>query len=317
MKRGERARESVIGIHFDLYRRGAAVALYLVTGGAGFIGSHLVEELLTKGDSVRVLDDFSTGKRENLESWLDEIDLIEGSVEDRETCERAVQGVEFVLHQAALCSVPRSVKDPVETNRTNVTGTLNLLWACKKNDLGRFVCAGSSSVYGESEVLPKEETMTPNPCSPYAVSKLVKEHYCRVFFRLYGLETVVLRYFNVYGSRQDPDSPYAAVIPSFAQALVRGRRATIYGDGEQTRDFTYVKDCVQANLLACQRREAAGEVFNIASGTRTVLNDLHGRIAELLGKGVPPNHEAERPGDVRHSLADITKAKKLLGYNPR
>jgi nucleoside-diphosphate-sugar epimerase len=292
------------------------MAKYLVTGGAGFIGSHIVEELVTRGEQVRVLDSFLTGKRENLRPWVDRIDLIEGRIEDRETCREAVQGVEFVLHQAALCSVPRSVANPVATNETNVSGTLNMLWACKEVGLKRFVCAGSSSVYGESEVLPKVETMAPNPLSPYAVSKLVKEHYCRVFHRLYGLETVVLRYFNVYGSRQDPDSPYAAVIPSFTGALVRGKQAKIYGDGTQSRDFTYVKDCVQANIRACHESEAAGEVFNIASGRKTVINHLYEKISALLGKKTPPVYEAPRAGDVRHSLADVSKAKKGLGYEP-
>lgn len=292
------------------------MALYLVTGGAGFIGSHLVEELIARGEKVRVLDNFSTGKRRNLEPWLDRIELIEGSVEDREICKNSVQGVEVVLHQAAVCSVPRSVENPLATNATNVTGTLNLLWACREAGVRRFVCAGSSSVYGDSEVLPKVETMTPKPCSPYAVSKLVKEHYCIVFYRLYGLETVVLRYFNVYGSRQDADSAYAAVIPSFVQALIRGGRAKIYGDGEQSRDFTYVRDCVQANLLACQEVRAVGEVFNIASGRRTTINDLYDRIADLLGSGDRATYETPRRGDVRHSLADIGKAKRLLGYDP-
>lgn len=293
------------------------MALYLVTGGAGFIGSHLVEELVARGAAVRVLDNFSTGKRENLEEWLDEIELVEGSVENEQICKRAVQGVEYVLHQAALCSVPRSVENPVATNATNVNGTLNLLWACKEIGLRRFVCAGSSSAYGDSEVLPKVETMTPKPCSPYAVSKLVQELYCMVFHRLYGLKTVVLRYFNVYGSRQDADSPYAAVVPSFVQALIRGGRARIYGDGEQSRDFTYVKDCVQANLLACQAAGAVGQVLNIASGRRTVINSLHKVIAGLLDREDRPKHEAPRAGDVRHSLADISKAKELLGYEPR
>ena len=292
------------------------MALYLVTGGAGFIGSHLVEEFVKKGESVRVLDDFSTGKRENLEPWLDEIELIEGSVEDREICTEAVQEVEFVLHQAALCSVPRSVENPVATNASNVTGTLNLLWACKEAGLKRFVCAGSSSVYGDSEVLPKVETMVPNPCSPYAISKMVQEHYCLVFHRLYGLETVVLRYFNVFGSRQDAYSPYAAVIPSFAQALMRGSRASIYGDGHQSRDFTYVKDCIRANILACEAAGAVGEVFNIASGRRVTINDLYDRIAGLLGKRERPEYKPPRQGDVRHSLADISKAHRLLGYEP-
>ncbi len=293
------------------------MASYLVTGGAGFIGSHIVEELVAKGETVRVLDNFSTGKRENLEMFLDKIELIEGSVEDRKACVEAVRGMHFVSHQAALCSVPRSVENPVATNETNVTGTLNMLWASKEAGVRRFVCAGSSSIYGNSEVLPKNEGMSPNPCSPYAVSKLVKEHYCTLFCRLYGLKTVVLRYFNVYGSRQDPDSPYAAVIPSFAQALIRGERAKIYGDGEQSRDFTYVKDCVQANLIACQKDKAVGEVFNIASGRRIAINDLYHKTAGLLDKKDRPIYESPRPGDVRHSLADISKARKLLGYEPR
>jgi nucleoside-diphosphate-sugar epimerase len=293
------------------------MAMYLVTGGAGFIGSHLVEELVERGETVRVLDNFSTGKWENIEPWLHKVEMVQGSVEDPEICKKAVEGVEFVLHQAALCSVPRSVENPVATNATNVTGTVNMLWASKEGGSRRFVCAGSSSVYGDSEVLPKVETMPPNPCSPYAISKLVKEYYCTVFHRLYGIETVVLRYFNVYGSRQDPDSPYAAVIPSFAQALIRGDRARIYGDGKQSRDFTYVRDCVQANLLACQATGVGGEILNIASGRQTVISDLYDRIASLLGKDNRPTYEAPRPGDIRHSLADISKARKRLGFEPR
>jgi nucleoside-diphosphate-sugar epimerase len=293
------------------------MARYLVTGGAGFIGSHLVGELVNRGETVRVLDNFSTGKRGNLEQWLDRIELREGSVENLSVCREAAKDAEFVLHQAALCSVPRSVKEPLATNTSNVTGTLNMLWASKEAGVKRLVCAGSSSVYGDSEVLPKVETMPPNPCSPYAVSKLVKEHYCVVFYRLYGLETVVLRYFNVYGSRQDTESAYAAVIPSFVQALIREKKATIYGDGEQSRDFTYVKDCVQANLMACVAVGAAGGVFNIASGRRTVINDLYDKIARLLNRTDRPTYEAPRPGDVRHSLADINRAKSVLGYEPK
>ncbi len=304
------------GSFYHSQGRGAGVALYLVTGGAGFIGSHLVGELAGRGEAVRVLDNFSTGKRQNLKDCLDKMELIEGDIEDYEVCKKSVRGVDFVLHQAALCSVPRSLQNPMATNAANVTGTLNMLWASREARVKRFVCAGSSSVYGESEALPKEETMRPDPCSPYAVSKLVKEHYCGVFYRLYGLETVVLRYFNVYGSHQDPDSPYAAVIPAFVTALIRGKRARIYGDGEQSRDFTYVRDCVQANLMACERVESAGEVFNIASGKRITINHLYDKIAGLLGKSDRPKYEAPRPGDVRHSLGDISKAQKLLGYEP-
>ena len=290
---------------------------YLITGGAGFIGSNLVEELVKKGEGVRVLDNFSTGKQENLNPWVDLIEVIQGDVEDLAICQEAVRGVDVVLHQAALCSVPRSVKNPLATNAANVTGTLNVLWAAKEGKVRRFVFAGSSSVYGDSEVLPKIETMNPNPCSPYAASKLTIEYYCKIFYRLYGLETVVLRYFNVYGCRQDPNSPYAAVIPSFIQALMRGERARIYGDGEQSRDFTYVKDCVQANLKASQETRAVGEVFNVACGKRTALNELYDKISLHFGIKERPVYEAARPGDVRHSLADIGKARSLLGYNPK
>ncbi len=290
---------------------------YLVTGAAGFIGSNLVEALLGAGESVRGLDNFATGKRENL-AGLEAAEVWEGDVQDLETCRRACAGVEYVLHQAALGSVPRSLADPVTSNASNVTGTLNLLVAARDAGVKRLVFAASSSAYGDTPTLPKVETMPPRPLSPYALTKLAGEEYARLFTALYGFETVSLRYFNVYGRRQDPAGAYAAVIPRFAAALLRGEAAEIHGDGEQTRDFTYVDDVVQANLKACQApAEACGQVFNIAFGDRISLNDLYREIARLLGIDRAPRHVAPRPGDVRDSLADIAKARELLGYAPR
>ena len=293
------------------------MAGFLVTGGAGFIGSHLVQYLQKRGERVKVLDDFSTGKMENIEPFVEHIDLIKGDVRDRKTCEEAVKGVDFVLHQAAVCSVPRSIEDPVATNRTNVDGTLNLLIAAKEARVKRFICASSSSVYGESEVLPKVETMNTAPGSPYGVTKHVQENYCKVFFAIYGLETVCLRYFNVYGPKQDPYSPYAAVIPCFVRSLLRDESPTIYGDGEQTRDFTYVLDCIQANWKACHAKGIAGGVFNIATGKRITINQLYRELVTLLGKEMRPIHVSPRQGDIRHSLADIRLAKEKMGYSPR
>jgi len=300
--------------------------IYLVTGGAGFIGSHLVEALLKKGQTVRVLDNFATGKRANLEGIIARqgigegdrrLTIIEGDIRDPRTCAAAVDGVDYILHQAALASVPRSIADPVGTTAVNVTGTLNMLWAAKEAKVKRFVFASSSSVYGDTPVLPKVESIPPNPLSPYAVSKLTGEHFCRVFFRAYGLPTVALRYFNIYGPRQDPESQYAAVIPRFISALKAGKPVTIYGDGKQSRDFTFIEDCVRANLLACRSRYAVGEAMNIAYGDRTTINALFTEIARLLKISAKPEYVPPRPGDVKHSLADLHRAETLLGYRPK
>jgi nucleoside-diphosphate-sugar epimerase len=299
---------------------------YLVTGGAGFIGSHLVEALLKKGQTVHVLDNFSTGKRANLEGIIarneltagdPRLTIIEGDIRDPKTCAAAVSGVDYVLHQAALPSVPRSIADPVGTTAVNVTGTLNLLWAAKEAKVKRFVYASSSSVYGNTPVLPKVESIPPNPLSPYAVSKLAGEQFCKVFHRAYGLPTVALRYFNVYGPRQDPESQYAAVIPRFLSALKAGKTVTIYGDGKQSRDFTFIGDCVQANLLACKSRYAVGEAMNIAYGDRITINELYKELARLVKVSAKPEYVDSRPGDVKHSLADLHRAETLLGYKPK
>lgn len=289
-------------------------SLFLVTGGAGFIGSHIVEALVGQGERVRVLDDFSTGKRENIAPFLDRIDLVEGDLSDLETVRRAMRGVEFVLHQGALPSVPKSIQDPLATNRANVRGTLNVLVAARDEGVRRVVYAASSSAYGDSPSLPKEESMKPEPLSPYAVQKYTGELYCRNFYTLYGLETVSIRYFNVFGPRQDPNSQYAAVIPRFVTALRDGRPPVIYGDGEQSRDFTYVENVVRANLLALRAPEAAGEMMNFACGTRYTLNEVCRTLQQILKTNIAPIHEAPRPGDVRHSQADIRKSQRLLGY---
>ena len=293
------------------------MAGFLVTGGAGFIGSHLVEYLEKRGEKVRALDNFSTGKMENIEDFAERIDLIKGDVRDRKTCEEAVKGVDFVFHQAAVCSVPRSIEDPLATNETNIDGTLNLLIAAKEARVKRFICASSSSVYGETEVLPKVETMNTAPSSPYGVTKDVQESYCKVFYKVYGLETVCLRYFNVYGPKQDPDSPYSAVIPSFIRRFLRDESPIIYGDGEQTRDFTFVNDCIQANWKACYAQGIGGGVFNIATGKRISINQLFRELLNLLGKEMSPVYASPRQGDIIHSLADITMAKAKMGYSPR
>jgi nucleoside-diphosphate-sugar epimerase len=291
------------------------MANYLVTGGAGFIGSHIVDELLRRGETVRVLDNMATGKRENLEHCLERIDFIEGDIRDMETCRRACADVDFVLHQAALGSVPRSMEDPLTSHDVNVTGTLKMLIAARDEGVKRFVYAASSSTYGDHPALPKVEDRIGNPLSPYAVTKYADELYARVFGRCYGLETVGLRYFNVFGPRQDPFSQYAAVIPLFVSALMRGEAPTINGDGEQTRDFTYVGNAVEANLLACAApAEAVGEVFNIACNERTSLNQLYRRLQELLDSDIAPVYGPSRVGDVRDSLADIGKGGRLLGY---
>ncbi len=285
----------------------------LVTGGAGFIGGHLVDALLAQGATVRVIDNFSTGRRENLAHNLARIELHEADLCDPEACARAVHGVDLVYHEAAIPSVARSVNDPVASNRVNVGGTVELLQAARVSGVKKFVYAASSSAYGDTEVLPKVETMTPRPMSPYAISKLAAEQYVSVFGRLFGFETVSLRYFNVFGPRQDPKSEYAAVIPKFITRVLAGERPLIHGDGEQSRDFCFIENVVSANLLAAKSR-TQGEVVNVACGARVTLNQLLGIINERLGTNVTAEYGPARAGDVRHSLADISAAQKLLGY---
>jgi nucleoside-diphosphate-sugar epimerase len=290
---------------------------YLVTGGAGFIGSHLVEHLTARGEEVVVIDDFATGRRENIAPLLDRIELVEGSILDPEACARAIRGVDFVLHQAAVPSVPRSVADPVGSHEANATGTLNMLIAARDAKVRRFVYAASSSAYGNTAELPKHEGMVPRPLSPYAVAKYTGECYCRAFYATWGVPTVALRYFNIFGPRQDPNSLYAAVIPRFVTCAANGESPVIYGDGEQTRDFTSVRNVVHANLLATQASEAAfGEVCNIGCGSRTSVNELWRKISTRLGATVQPQYEPTRAGDVRDSLASLERAEKLLGYQP-
>ncbi len=288
----------------------------LVTGGAGFIGSNIVAGLLEDGFNVRVLDNLVTGRRDNLSGLKGKVDFVLGDVRDLKVVRKAVSGVDFVLHQAALPSVPRSISDPVLTNECNVSGTVNVLFAAKEAGVKRVVYAGSSSAYGDTPTLPKREDMTPMPLSPYAVSKLAGEYYCSVFSGVYGLETTTLRYFNVFGPRQDPSSQYAAVIPKFIKMISAGKRPTIYGDGTQTRDFTYVKNVVDANILAIKAKKTSGEVVNIACGERITLTGLASKLADVMGSNLKPEYVSELPGDIKHSLADISKAKKLLGYKP-
>jgi len=290
------------------------MSVYLVTGGAGFIGSNIVEELVRRGERVRVLDNFSTGKRENVAPFLGDIELIEGDLRHLDTVRQAVEGVDYVLHQGAIPSVPRSIDNPLDTNEANVRGTLNLLVAAREAGVKRVIYASSSAVYGDTPTLPKTEEMKPAPLSPYAVSKLAGEHYCQVFYQVYGLETVALRYFNVFGPRQDPTSQYAAVIPRFVTAMLSGEQPIIYGDGEQSRDFTYVSNVVQANLLAATVPDVAGQVFNIACGQRYNLLELVATINRILGTDIAPLHTAPRVGDIKHSLADIARARERLGY---
>lgn len=332
--------------------RKAKKGMFLVTGGAGFIGSNIVEELLHRGRKVRVLDNFFNGKKENLSFILNprstkqvnptNFDLIEGDIRNISTCHKACKGVDYVLHQAALGSVPRSIDDPITTNEVNITGTLNMLIAARDAKVKRFIYASSSSIYGgitsndvnpinpknqlnsinsANPITPLTEIMPPNPKSPYAVTKLVGEYYCKVFYTIYGLETISLRYFNIFGPRQDLSSQYAAVIPKFVKALLNGQMATIYGDGEQTRDFTYVDNVVQVNIQACNAsKEVCGQAFNIACGQNASINQLYWELVQLLNLSslnMTPIYAASRPGDVRHSLADTSKARNLLGYEPR
>ncbi len=288
---------------------------YLVTGGAGFIGSHLVEELIRRGEQVRVLDNLSSGKRRNL-AHIPGVEFLEGDLVDPAACARATEGVDYVLHQAAIPSVPRSVKDPVTSNRSNIDGSLNILVAARDAGVKRLVYAGSSSAYGDTPTQPKHEEMPTNPLSPYALQKLVGEQYGQIFTRLYGLETVTIRYFNVFGPRQDPGSPYSGVISLFSTAVLEGRQPTIYGDGGQTRDFTYIANVVDGVLRACHAPEVAGEVINVATGGRISLNDLLQVMNGLVGTALSPLYADARQGDVRDSQADITKARTRLGYTP-
>ena len=292
------------------------MALYLVTGGAGFIGSHLTEELARRGERVRVVDSLVTGKRENL-AHIRGVEFVEGDLAELDTARRAAEGADFVLHQAAIPSVPRSVQDPLTSHRANVDATLNLLIAARDARVKRVVYAGSSSAYGDTSTLPKSETMATAPLSPYALQKLVGEQYCQMFTRLYGLETVTTRYFNVFGPRQDPSSPYSGVISLFISALCEERQPVIYGDGEQTRDFTYVANVVDGVLRACLAPAVSGEVINVATGGRVSINQLFRSVRDLVGGRVDPVYSSARAGDVRDSQADIEKARRLLGYQPQ
>jgi len=289
----------------------------LVTGGAGFIGSHIASGLTAKGARVRVIDDLSTGYRQNLEEIGGDIDFVEGSVADENALRRALRDVEIVFHQAAIPSVPRSVENPRQTHVACVDATFSLLLAAREMGVRRIVYAGSSSAYGDQPTLPKAEGMLPEPLSPYAVAKLVGEYYCQVFTRVYGLETVTLRYFNVFGPRQDPSSQYSGVISRFISALLTGERPVIYGDGEQSRDFTYIDNVVSANLKAAETSKGLGQIINIANGERISLNQLLQELISLSGRsGVTPDYQPTRAGDVKHSLADISRAREFLAYKP-
>ncbi|MDI6840023.1 MAG: SDR family oxidoreductase [bacterium] len=301
---------------------------YLVTGGAGFIGSHIVEELLRRNKKARILDNFSTGRRENIACFLENLanhqlpvtnnlEVIEGDIRNFDIVRKAMKGIDYVLHQAALVSVARSIKDPITVNEVNVGGTLNILKAARDAKVKRVVYASSSSIYGNSEILPKKEDMNPEPISPYAVSKLSGEKYCQVFHKVYGLETVILRYFNVFGPRQDPNSQYSAAIPKFISAIKKGKSPIIYGDGLQTRDFTYVSNVVEANILAIETEDTGSEIFNIACGKRYSLLSIIDRLNEILGTSVKPTFKKPKPGDVKHSMADISKSMSKLKYSPR
>jgi UDP-glucose 4-epimerase len=289
---------------------------YLVTGGAGFIGSNIVKELVHREQRVRVLDNFASGKRENLFEFkgTPNFELIEGDLRSFHTVRTAVKGIDYILHQGALPSVPRSVHDPLTTNDVNILGTLNILEAAKEFGVKRVIYASSSSIYGENESLPKSEVMPVNPLSPYALSKYTGERYCQIFTKIYGLETVCLRYFNVFGPNQDPTSQYSAVVPKFIRLIFEGKKPTIYGDGTQSRDFTYVTNTVSANLIACTAKGICGEVFNIACGESYTLIQLVEIINQVLGLTIEPEFAEERPGDVKHSLADISRAKEKLGF---
>lgn len=290
---------------------------YLVTGGGGFIGSHIVRRLVSAGASVRVVDNFSTGKRIRLADFSARIDIVEGDLAEPSICARALEGIEYVFHQAAIPSVQRSIGDPVGTNRSNIVATLNLLEASRVANVKRFVYAASSSAYGDTEVLPKIEDMPANPLSPYALQKYVGERYCQLYFELYKLETICLRYFNVFGPSQDPHSEYSAVIPKFTTRLLKGEPLVVYGDGEQSRDFTYIENVVEANLAAVRVAGAGGRVINIGCGVQTTLNQIIHHLENIIGTEASVEYQPRRAGDVKHSLADLSLAKNLLGYEPK
>jgi UDP-glucose 4-epimerase len=292
------------------------MAVYVVTGGAGFIGSHIVEELLRRGQTVKVIDNFSTGKRENLKSFAGAAEIITADIAHAPDLASILRGVDYVVHQAAIPSVPKSMLDPLTSHNANVDGTLRLLIAARDAGVRRVVYASSSSLYGDSPTLPKHEGMTPNPLSPYGAQKLFAEIYCQVFTRAYGLETVALRYFNVFGPRQDASSQYSGVLAIFIPAVLQDRKPFIYGDGEQSRDFTYVQNVVEANLLACTATGVAGEVFNVACGDRITVNSMLRQINKITGKDITPIYKDARPGDIKHSQADVGKAQHKLGYKP-
>jgi len=295
------------------------MAKYLVTGGAGFIGSNIVKRLLESGEFVRVVDNFSTGRRENIEEFIvnSNFELIEGDLIDLDTARKSVKDIDFVLHQAAIPSVPRSIENPLKSTNANVIGTLNLLIAARDEGVKKFVYASSSSIYGDSPKLPKKEDFPINPISPYSLTKYAGERYAQLFWQIYKLPTISLRYFNVFGPKQDPHSQYAAVIPKFIGALLRREKPVIYGNGKQTRDFTYVDNVVEANLLAAKSEKGFGEVFNIACGKEISLNQLLQLLQEIIGVKIKPEYTAPRPGDILHSRAEISKAKKILNYTPK
>jgi len=293
------------------------MARYVVTGGGGFIGSHIVEELVRRNETVTIIDNFSTGKHENVEPFEDDVEVIEADIAEAKNLTQFLKGADYVIHQAAIPSVPKSIIDPVKSHNANVNGTLRLLVACREAGVKRVVYASSSSLYGDSPTLPKHEGMTPNPLSPYGAQKLFGEMYCQVFTRAYGLETVALRYFNVFGPRQDATSQYSGVLALFIPAVLQDRRPTIYGDGLQSRDFTFVKNVVEANLLACKVPGVGGEVFNVACGDRITVNSMLQQINKITGKDVAPIYGDPRKGDIKHSHADITRAKERLGYQPK
>jgi nucleoside-diphosphate-sugar epimerase len=292
--------------------------MYLITGGAGFIGSNIVKKLLETGEKVRVVDNFSTGKRENIQEFLgnSDFELIESDLSDLDVCRKAMKGIDFVLHQAAIPSVPRSIADPLATNNSNIAATLNLLIAARDEKIKKFVYASSSAVYGDNPVLPKKEDFSVNPISPYGLTKYTGEKYVQLFYQIFGLHTICLRYFNVFGPKQDPESEYAAVIPKFITALLNKQNPVVFGDGEQTRDFTFVDNIVHANLLAVKAKTGFGEVFNIACGKQISLNQLIELLQEIINTDIKPEYTEPQQGDITHSHADISKAREILGYEP-